>query len=69
MNNTTNAPLRHRNITQASQLRRQISTQKQLIREHEIGDDGYYLSRQYQEDTQILYELERALQKLNGISR
>lgn len=48
------------------ELRRQIATHKQRMQEYEIGDDGYYLSRQYQEDMRLLYDLEQTLKKLSN---
>ena len=47
-------------------IQRRLARHKQHMREYEIGDDGYYLSRQYQEDKQILYDLEQSLKKLTS---
>ena len=38
---------------------------KKRMREQEISDDGYYLSRQYKEDRRTLYQLKCALKMLN----
>ncbi len=47
------------------EIRRKIAIQKQRMQEREIGDDGYYLSRQYQEDSQTLYKLEQSVKELS----
>lgn len=39
-------------------IKQQISKLKQQMKWHEIADDGYYISRQYQEDLHTLYQLE-----------
>lgn len=40
----------------------QIELLKEAIRLREISDDGYYISRQYKEDMNRLYQLETASQ-------
>ncbi len=47
------------------EIRRKIAIQKQRMQEREIGDDGYYLSRQYQEDIREIYELEQSVKELS----
>ncbi len=42
-------------------LKQQIAKLEQQMRLREIADDGYYLSRQYKEDSRALYELQTAL--------
>ncbi len=42
-------------------IKQQITKLKQQMRLREIADDGYYLSRQYREDTRALAELKKAL--------
>lgn len=49
---------------QKEELQHRLARHKQHMQEYEIGDDGYYLSRQYQEDKQILYDLEQSLKEL-----
>ena len=61
------SPNNHSTKTASSQqeeIQRRLARHKQHMREYEIGDDGYYLSRQYQEDKQILYDLEQSLKEL-----
>lgn len=43
-------------------IKQKIAKLKQQIRLREIADDGYYLSRQYKEDTRALFELKKLLQ-------
>lgn len=38
-------------------IQEKIKHLKQQIKLHELADDGYYLSRQYAEDEQALFEL------------
>lgn len=42
---------------------KRIESLKQQIRLREIADDGYYISRQYKEDCQLLHELTCLLKK------
>ncbi|MCM1324863.1 MAG: hypothetical protein NC218_12175 [Acetobacter sp.] len=42
-------------------IKQQIAKLKKQIRLREIADDGYYLSRQYQEDNRTLYQLQKIL--------
>ena len=42
-------------------IKQQIAKLKQQMRLREIADDGYYLSRQYKEDTRALSELKKML--------
>ena len=42
-------------------IKQQINKLKQEMKQHELADDGYYLSRQYKEDCQTLYELKKQL--------
>ncbi len=42
-------------------INQEIAKLKQQIKWREIADDGYYLSRQYQEDCRALYELKKML--------
>lgn len=44
-------------------IKQQITKLKQQIKLRELADDGYYLSRQYKEDTRALYELKTLLKK------
>jgi hypothetical protein len=40
-------------------IQEEILSLEQLMREREIADDGYYLSRQYKEDCHQLYLLKK----------
>lgn len=42
-------------------IKQQIARLKQQMRLREMADDGYYLSRQYREDTRALFELKKML--------
>ena len=45
-------------------INRQINRLKQEMRLKEIADDGYFISREYQQDREALYELKQ-LQKIH----
>lgn len=40
-------------------VKQEISRLKQQMKQREIADDGYYISRQYKEDMRILRSLEK----------
>ena len=44
-------------------IRQKIATLQQQINLRQIADDGYFLSRQYQEDCRLLYHLKQSLKK------
>lgn len=44
-------------------IKQQITKLKRQIKLRELADDGYYISRQYKEDTRALFELKMLLKK------
>lgn len=44
-------------------IAKEIAKLKQQIKWREIADDGYYISRQYEEDCRALYELNHLLKE------
>lgn len=47
-------------------IKNQIKQLEQQIKWREIADDGYYLSRQYKEDCQTMYQLKNQLKKIDS---
>ena len=46
-------------------IKQQIKRLQQQIDIRELADDGYYLSLQYKEDCQAMYELKKLLKNYN----
>ena len=55
--------------SKADELKKAIQKQKDYMAMQEMSNDSYYISNQYKEDKQHLYELEQLLKKENGNER
>lgn len=56
-------------MSKVEELKTAIQKHKDYMAIQEMSNDGYYISRQYKEDKQHLYELEQALKKENEHER
>lgn len=56
-------------MSKVEELKTAIQKHKDYMAIQEMSNDGYYISRQYKEDKQHLYELEQLLKKENEHER
>ena len=56
-------------MSKVEELKKAIQKHKDYMAIQEMSNDSYYISRQYKEDTQHLYELEQSLKKENEHER